>query len=334
MNMAKSKYVFFFSWQMDSPKCENYSYLNNVLSESAKELSKKLEKEIVISTDSRDEDGGDSIDVAVLRKISLCDYFVADITSVRDIEIKNEEGKVIKKKLIPNPNVMYELGYAVSTLGWNRVILIWNDKYGNKDFAPFDIRNHISLSYYRDKDDKTKNKGLSITGLLEEKIINYDALVLQSMQSEGRKHDVRKFFETEQIASERTLLDAIERAVVGRGYYAYESTYWDQLIYRYKQNPQSHFVDAELDAAYSKFIDHLELLQNYTLMYFSEVEFNSPREYNDRLFKQRDSYSIYAEREKAFQDEMMIDKVFRELYPVLMESYNNYRRLVQLKLHT
>lgn len=331
--MAKNKYVIFFSWQMDSPKYENYSYLNNVLSDSAKVLSKKLEKEIVVSSDSRDEDGGDSIDVAVVRKISLCDYFVADITSVREIEITDAEGKVVKKKLIPNPNVMYELGYAVSTLGWNRVILVWNDKCGNKDFAPFDIRNHISLSYYRDEDDKSKNRGLSIIGLLEDKIENYDALVLQGMLSEGRKHDVRKFCETEAIVGERALLDTIERAVVGRCYYAYESGYWDQLIYRYKHNPQCRYIDGELDAAYTDFINQLEVLQRQTLTYFSEVEFTPPREYNDRLFKQRDSYVIFSEHEKALQDELLIDKVFSELYPQLMDSYKNYRRIVQLKLN-
>ena len=32
----------------------------------------------------------------------------------------------VGEKFIPNPNVMFELGYALSALGFERVILIYN----------------------------------------------------------------------------------------------------------------------------------------------------------------------------------------------------------------
>ena len=41
------------------------------------------------------------------------------------------------EKKSPNPNVMVELGYAVKTLGWERIICLCNTDYGNQ--YPFDI---------------------------------------------------------------------------------------------------------------------------------------------------------------------------------------------------
>lgn len=40
--MAKNKFTVFFSWQMDSPKEENYLYLNSVLNNAAKSISERL----------------------------------------------------------------------------------------------------------------------------------------------------------------------------------------------------------------------------------------------------------------------------------------------------
>lgn len=330
--MAKNKFTVFFSWQMDSPKEENYLYLNSVLNNAAKSISERLNLQVEISTDSRDEDGTDTIDVTVIKKISACDLFVADISAIKGIEIRDDNGEVVKKKLIPNPNVMYELGYAVSTLGWNRVILVWNDKSGNKDFAPFDIRNHISLSYYRDKDDSSKKRSLTIEELLEDKITHYDELVIQGMQSEDRKHDVRMFYETESIVGERALLDTIDRAVGSRAHYYYEYSYWDNLVYRYKNNPQSRYIDDEIDEAYSLFIGKLEELQKNTTKYFYEVHFNPPRENNDRLFKQRDSFMAFHTPEEALADQAMLDGLFNSLYADLIKTYSDYRRLIQKKL--
>jgi hypothetical protein len=60
------------------------------------------------------------------------------------------------KRPCPNPNVGYELGYAVATLGWDRVILLFNEACGEfpKDL-PFDfIQNRASPYRLEEADPK------------------------------------------------------------------------------------------------------------------------------------------------------------------------------------
>lgn len=65
-----------------------------------------------------------------------------------------------KKKLMPNPNVMLELGYATKVVGWENVICILNTDYGMPDDMPFDIANRrltpFSLSGGKSKSDVKK----------------------------------------------------------------------------------------------------------------------------------------------------------------------------------
>jgi hypothetical protein len=59
---------------------------------------------------TRDTSGSPNIALKILEKIQAADVFVADITTV------TAPGA---KRPCPNPNVGYELGYAVATLGWD-----------------------------------------------------------------------------------------------------------------------------------------------------------------------------------------------------------------------
>jgi hypothetical protein len=47
-----------------------------------------------------------------------------------------------------NPNVAIELGYAVRELGWDRIVLVFNEAYGKlPDDLPFDAKGHRTLKY-------------------------------------------------------------------------------------------------------------------------------------------------------------------------------------------
>ena len=48
---------------------------------------------------------------------------------------------------------MMELGYAVALLGWERILLVYNEKYGKSNKLPFDLRQHRLLTY----NSKTSN---------------------------------------------------------------------------------------------------------------------------------------------------------------------------------
>lgn len=48
---------------------------------------------------------------------------------------------------MPNPNVMFELGFAVATHHWDRVIGVFNSEYGSYEDLPFDLGWRTPISY-------------------------------------------------------------------------------------------------------------------------------------------------------------------------------------------
>ena len=89
----------------------------------------------MIDEATRDEAGSPNIPQKILEKIGKSDVFVADVST---INAHDSDGRKC-----PNPNVVFELGYAVQILGWERIILLFNTEYG--DFPadlPFDFDRH------------------------------------------------------------------------------------------------------------------------------------------------------------------------------------------------
>lgn len=56
----------------------------------------------------------------------------------------------------PNPNVLLELGYAVRTLGWDRIICFYNLKYGDIKSVPFDLSHRRIFCYNSDNENEKK----------------------------------------------------------------------------------------------------------------------------------------------------------------------------------
>jgi hypothetical protein len=52
-----------------------------------------------------------------------------------------------KGRETPNPNVLLELGYAISQLGWDRILLVENTAFGSPERLPFDLRARRVVSY-------------------------------------------------------------------------------------------------------------------------------------------------------------------------------------------
>ena len=75
--------------------------------------------------------------------------FVADVTAIC---------KINKDKFLSNPNVMFELGYAFSTLSEERVILICNTAICDTKFLPFDLglKRMICYNYSKNTSDEEK----------------------------------------------------------------------------------------------------------------------------------------------------------------------------------
>jgi len=86
---------------------------------------------------------------------------------------------------MPNPNVLIELGYAVKTLGWNRIVCIFNEESGRIQDLPFDLRQRRVRSYkLKEGDDKTEQRKL-LTSLLKTDIQNIFAFMFPQRDGMG-----------------------------------------------------------------------------------------------------------------------------------------------------
>jgi len=93
--------------------------------------------EPVVDRDTQGIPGAPDIASTIFAKITVADVFVADVSII----VRNEN------RATPNPNVLIELGYALKTLGHERVVLVFNEEFGRIEELPFDLRTRRVLAY-------------------------------------------------------------------------------------------------------------------------------------------------------------------------------------------
>ncbi|MBU2605165.1 MAG: nucleotide-binding protein [Alphaproteobacteria bacterium] len=152
---SKTKIHIFYSWQSDSSKKTNLNAIRKALQLACKRLENVNPKlKLVPDEATRDTSGSPNIALKILEKIEEAAIFIADVTTVTPVGAARP---------CPNPNVGYELGYAVATLGWDRVILLFNDAIGQFPAdLPFDfIQNRASPYTYAEADPTSKREELA-----------------------------------------------------------------------------------------------------------------------------------------------------------------------------
>lgn len=133
--------TIFYSWQSDLPNNTNRSFIHTALEAAAKSVrnDQSLRVEPVIDRDTEGVPGSPDISSTILGKIEMCQVFVCDVSLI-NIE-------AVKSRPTPNPNVLIELGYAFSTLGQDRVLMLMNTTFGEPENLPFDLRLKRILQY-------------------------------------------------------------------------------------------------------------------------------------------------------------------------------------------
>jgi hypothetical protein len=126
----------FWSWQSDTPNRNNHYFIRDALKLALDQVELDLDlseaERPEIDHDTKGKAGLVAIVDTVFEKIDEAAVFVADLTYV---------GSSAQGKLLPNPNVMIELGYAIKVLGPERIILVSNAGYGCRpEDLPFDLR--------------------------------------------------------------------------------------------------------------------------------------------------------------------------------------------------
>ena len=150
--------TIFFSWQSDLPNSYNRNLIENVIKSTLKKINRENNLSLVLDIDRNTDGLLGSPDIAdsILKKIDKCDIFIADISIIN-------KSSTFRKT--PNPNVLFELGYAVSRIGWDRVICVFNSDYGDLKDIPFDLRNRRIIQYNSKDITRTKQ---SLINLFEE----------------------------------------------------------------------------------------------------------------------------------------------------------------------
>lgn len=129
-------FVIFYAWQSNLPNRTNRHAIREAIRIASSRLeemfaSKRLR--IVLDEATRGQSGSPNIPLTILEKIRNSHAFICDITTINSTG-DNTDAKV------PNPNVTFELGYAVSQLGWQRIIMLFNKGIGDfPEDVPFDF---------------------------------------------------------------------------------------------------------------------------------------------------------------------------------------------------
>jgi CAP12/Pycsar effector protein, TIR domain len=157
--VAESReFVVFYSWQNDSPKKTNRTAIADALECAGVALKSDLADrgfQLRIEEATRNEPGSPNIPQRILEKIDSCEIFVCDVTTI-NVGAENVERKT------PNPNVLFELGYAVARLGWQRIVMLFNTAFGNMSDLPFDVDRQRASGYRLEEKNATgaAQKGL------------------------------------------------------------------------------------------------------------------------------------------------------------------------------
>ena len=216
------QHTIFYSWQSDTRAAANRSLIQNALELAIKELQGKNKGTIinpVIDRDTSGIPGSPDISSTIFNKIDNSSVVVADVTLV-----DNE----LSTRRFPNPNILIEVGYAIKSLGFSRVLLVQNTFFGPVENLPFDIRGKRVMTYSSDPSAKTrknerdllirqlKNALISILPILEDKIeednsLDFDVYAknindLSKTPSENTEEELSKIAE-QIISAERSSPD-------------------------------------------------------------------------------------------------------------------------------
>lgn len=143
--MEQQSVTVFLSWQSWSPLETNKDAIRTALHKASSLIQREHDHlKIQVDQATTRQPGSPNICETILGKIRKADVFVADVTvAVR--EAAASEGAA--KRVSPNPNVMFELGYAVAELGWSRIVLLVNTATCAVEELPFDIAGHRVTKY-------------------------------------------------------------------------------------------------------------------------------------------------------------------------------------------
>lgn len=131
----------FYSWQATLPNATNRGFILTALEAACAVVGQDLsvDERLEVDRDTQGVPGAPDIVHTIFAKIDEADAFVCDVSIVT-----GREGLL---KPSPNPNVLIELGYAIKSLGWKKIILVMNTAWGGPELLPFDLKTKRATTY-------------------------------------------------------------------------------------------------------------------------------------------------------------------------------------------
>lgn len=136
------KITVFYAWQDDTDRRFNHHLIRMAFELAAARINADaaLAVNVHVDADTEGVPGWAPVTQTILDKIDSCDIFAPDVTFVC---------KTASGKLIPNPNVMFESGYAFRARTYKAMMPIMNTAFGPPEKLPFDM-GHLRhpITYY------------------------------------------------------------------------------------------------------------------------------------------------------------------------------------------
>jgi hypothetical protein len=143
------EFVVFYAWQSDRLERFNRHLIRVALNLASKNISddRTVGVRVRIDADTEGVLGHVPVTDTILKKIAVCDAFVPDLTFV---------ALTAGGKLVPNPNVLLEYGYALRAKSHSVMIPVMNTAYGPAEQLPFDMA-HLRHPLKYELPEKAKN---------------------------------------------------------------------------------------------------------------------------------------------------------------------------------
>lgn len=199
----------FYAWQSDRPGKVNRYFIRDAAKEACERISEDETNDwdLELDSDTKGVAGMCDIPNTILKKIRSSDIFLGDLTIVGKTEN-------VPPKLLPNTNVVIELGYAARHLTFNALIGVMNEGFGKVEGQVFDIKRRDCLKYNLPA-DATKEQRDKVRKTLSEQLEAVLRTTIESVvlpKRTGKEAGTDENVETEQRSfAEQVAAKAFEK---------------------------------------------------------------------------------------------------------------------------
>lgn len=271
----QTNFNIFYSWQSDLKENRNAikSSIEKAINLVTKDTKNKLNLEINLDRDTNNNSGSPDIADTILQKILNSDIFICDVSVINN----NLVSRLLNYRLIPNPNVLIELGYAIRHLGWERIICINNLKYGKTEQVPFDIRHHRITAFNSENVEFKETLRNTLKSAIKSIIIDYENINTRFDINKIAKHDAEIFETLNSIFTEKELLDNLAHAATNLCVDHYQYKKW-KLMDEHYELTENQFLDRSVHQAFKDILLHLENFRFYCYNVFTKKSTKSETE--------------------------------------------------------